>query len=141
MSSRLPAMNVSSALQESRNRAPRTPLRVVAESARRRPACQGDAVEDDDADRGEVADPRDGIAGDQHEVGALSGSDLPEVGIVAGEEAGVVPGSGAQHLGRRETRLDELPELQMEARARELPVVDAVAAGEEPDAGGVERAD
>src|SRR5437870_10131554 len=88
--------------------------RATAGRSVTRSALERRAVEDHPADPAEVVDARRGIACHQHEIRALADGDLAEVGVLTGEEAGVLPRRHPERLTRREARVDELHELEME---------------------------
>src|SRR5205823_2997783 len=95
-----------------------------------RPACQHGSVEQYPRDLAEIVDARDGVAVDEHQVGAFPDRDLTEVGTLAAEEARVLPGGRTQRLPRREARRDELRELQVKTGSRKVARIAGIAADE-----------
>src|SRR5262245_3177783 len=102
---------------------------------------QRNAVEKDRSRVIERGDVRDGIAAHQQQIGPFAERDLAEVRLLSGEKPRVLVGGGAQSLAGRHSGLDQIAQLEMQARARKVPEVWRVTTGEHDDTGTTELCD
>src|ERR1051326_3255126 len=96
---------------------------------------QAHALQEYASDPIECRDVGDWVTIDDDEICPLPWGDFTEIGAVAREKMRVLVCRRSQRLGRRQTCLDELADLDMEPGTRKISRITGVAPGEDRDAG------